>query len=167
MRSAPRWVLALAFAVAIAAGCGSGDEHGAGDPAELACDETTEAGTSIEAATTRDDAAPELELGGEPYTVALSETEPTYVRVEIAEDAAALLLLDTEDVVTALYHGDEEEELVAAGPVERCEEDIPEHFDVDFHESGTYYLELAPSAADTVWLLLLDAAGHGHDDPDH
>lgn len=157
------WV-ALAVALALGAGCGSDHAHdeGSPDPAELACEETAEEGTSLEAGSARDDSAPEIELGGEPYTVTVSDTAPTYVRVEIADHAVALLLVDAEDAVTALYHGDEEEELVSGGPVEACADDIPEHFDIDFHEAGTYYIELSPSAAGTVWLLLSDAAGHGH-----
>lgn len=162
------WIAVLALAGALM-GCGSEDdeEEGRPDPAELACEEIDEVGETIEAPTTRDDRAPEIELSGEPQTVTLSETEPTYVRIEIAEDTAAILLLGTEDAVAGLYHGDEEEELVSAGPVEHCAEDIPEHFDVDFHEAGTYYLELAPSAASTLWLLLSEAAGHADEDSEH
>jgi hypothetical protein len=164
-----RWILGMALSLALGAGCGSDDEHEhhEDDPAVLACDETSEEGTSATASTTRDDSAPELELDGEPYAITVSDSEPTFVRIEIAEDTAALLLVDTEDAVSALYHEDEEEELVSAGPVDACADDLVEHFDVDFHEAGTYYLELSPSAAGTLWLLLRDAAGHGHEHDDH
>jgi hypothetical protein len=167
MRIELRWMAALTIAMALA-GCGDDTQESAvADPAELACDEVDEAGDSIEASSQRDDSAPEIELGGEPYTVTLSDTEPTYVRVEITEDTAALLLLGTEDAVAALYHEDEEEDLESAGPAEHCADDIPEHFDIDFHEAGTYYVELAPSASSTVWLLLSDAAGHGPEEHEH
>jgi hypothetical protein len=142
---------------------GSDDEASLPDPAELACEETDEAGSEVTAATERDETAPEVEIGGEPYTVALSADEPTYLRVEVTEDTAAILLLGTEDAVTALYHEQEEEELSSAGPDEFCADEIPEHFDVDLHEPGTYFIELAPSAQPEVWLLLLNAEGHGHD----
>jgi hypothetical protein len=167
MKNALRWAVVVA-AVAALTGCGDDPEEAAApDPAELACDEVDEAGESIEGSTERDESAPEIELGGEPYTVALSGSEPTYVRVEVSEDTPALLLLGTEDAVAALYHEDDEEELLSAGPAEHCADEIPEHFDVDFHESGTYYLELAPSASSTVWLLLSGAAGHADEGHDH
>jgi hypothetical protein len=155
-------ITALAVA-SVLVGCGD-DDGDVPDPTAAACDEIDEAGDRIEAATARDDDAPRIELGGEPFTVALSDVEPTYVRIDIAEESAAVLLLGAEDAVSALYHGDEEEELVPAGPVEHCADDIPEHFDVDFHEAGTYFLELAPSAASTLWLVLADATGHGHEE---
>jgi hypothetical protein len=161
------WVAVLSVVAALV-GCGDDEEEATvPDPAELACDEVDEAGEHIEASTERDDSAPEIELGGEPYTVALSDTEPTYVRIEISEDTPALLLLGTEDAVAALYHEDDEEELVSAGPAEQCADEIPEHFDIDFHEAGTYYVELAPSASSTVWLLLARADGHAEDGQHH
>jgi hypothetical protein len=166
MKNELRWVAVLAVVAALA-GCGDDEEEAAvPDPAELACEEVDEAGESIEASTERDESAPEIELGGEPFAVALSDTEPTYVRVDITEDTPALLLLGTEDAVAALYHEDDEEELVSAGPVEQCADEIPEHFDIDFHEAGTYYIELAPSASSTLWLLLSGAEGHGDDGHD-
>jgi hypothetical protein len=167
MKNELRW-LAVLFVVAALVGCSDDEEEATvPDPAELACDEVDEVGEGIDASTARDVNTPEIELGGEPYTVALSDTEPTYVRVEISEDTPALLLLGTEDTVAALYHEDDEEELVSAGPVEQCADEIPEHFDVDFHEAGTYYIELAPSASSTLWLLLSGAEGHGDEGHDH
>jgi hypothetical protein len=142
-----------------AAGAGGGD-----DPAVLACAERDEAGESLTASSAPDESAPALEIDGEPRTVALPDGEAGYVRVEIGEDTFALLLLEAENVVTGLYHGDEEEELISAGPVDPCADDIPEHFDVDFHEAGTYYVRLGPSALPEVWLVLADGAGHGDDD---
>jgi hypothetical protein len=173
-RSTRRWLPALALMLGA---CGDDDHDGhdhdgaagAGseeDPAALACEERDEAGDAITAATARDDSAPEIAIDGEPRTVTLPDGEAGYVRVEIEEDTLALLLLQAENVVTGLYHGDEEEELVSAAAVDACAQDIPEHFDVDFHEAGTYYLRLGPSALPEVWLLLADAEGHADHEHD-
>jgi hypothetical protein len=133
------------------------------DPAEHACERTAEAGRKLMAGTARDDSAPRIELGDEPVTVELaSSDEPSYVRVEVDEDTPALLFTSAENVLTGLFHEDDEEEIDAAGANEFCEDDIPEHFDLDLHEPGTYYLQLGPSALDEVWILLTAAEGHAH-----
>jgi len=144
------------------AACGDDGNAEPPDPAEAACVEVDEAGHPITASSTRDDAAPEIEIGAEPYAVRVSPDDPTFVRVEVAEDTAALLLVDTTDAVAALYHGPDEEPLESAGADEFCPEEIPEHFDLDLHQPGTYFIELGPSAVPEVWLLLSGAEGHAH-----
>lgn len=152
----------LALATLLA--CGDDDlaSEAKEDPAEHACEQTDEAGDRVSAGADRDDSAPRIELGDEPVTVELAGDEPRYLRVEVDEDTPVLLFASAENVVTGLFHGDEEEEIDAAGPNELCEQDIPEHFDLDLHEPGTYYLQLGPSALDKVWILLVGAEGHAH-----
>lgn len=152
---------ALAFALS-AVGCGGDDTQALPDPAELACAEVDEAGSPITASLERDETAPEIEVGAEPYAVTLSPDASTYVRIVVDADTPAILLLGAADVVTALYHEQEEEELTSAGADEFCADEIPEHFDVDLHQAGTWFVELAPSAVDEVWLLLSAAEGHAH-----
>lgn len=132
------------------------------DPAEHACEHAGEEGERLRASSERDDSAPEIALGDEPFTIELTGDEPGYVRVEVDEDTPVLLFASAENVVTGLFHEDQEEAIDAAGPNEFCEDDIPEHFDLDLHEPGTYYLQLGPSVLDEAWILLTEAEGHGH-----
>lgn len=166
MKTEMRIACCLLTAAVASSACGGDDAHEPADPAQLACDETDEAGTEIAASTARDETAPEIEIGAEPYAVALSASDRTYVRIEADEDTEAILLLGAEHVVTALYHEDAEEEIASAGANASCPDEIPEHYDLELHEPGTYFIELAPSAVDSVWLLLSGAAGHGHSDED-
>jgi len=164
MQSQPA-ALCLICALAPVLACGDNDpkpdaEHE--DPAEHACEHTGESGDAVSAGAERDASAPEIELGDDPYTVALRDGEPGYVRIEVDEDTPVLLFASAANVVTSLYHEDEEEEIDGAGANEFCDDDIPEHFDLDLHEPGTYYLQLGPSALDEVWILVTEAEGHSH-----
>ncbi|MCK6529513.1 hypothetical protein L6R50_18825 [Myxococcota bacterium] len=154
---AARWLL-TAGALALA-GC----EPEVEDPAAHACEHVSEAGTAVTASDVMDANTPEIVLGEEPHTVTLAAATPGYVRVEIEGDTAALLFAGTADVVQGLFHGTEEESLPEPSPNDLCAEDIPEHYDLDFHEAGSYYLELLSAQGGDVWLLLSSAEGHGHE----
>ena len=149
----------LTLLVSTLFGCAS--EEAVEDPEAHACEHVTEAGTAVTAAADTA-SAPGISVGEEPYTVALVDGAAGYVSIEISEDTPALLFLGTAGVASNLWHGDEEEGLPEGAPSEACADDIPEHFDLDFHEAGTYYLELGPAAVTDVWLLLTSAEGHAH-----
>ena len=133
------------------------------DPEAHACEHVTEGGTAITAGADTA-SAPGISVGDEPYVVTLVDSAAGYLSIEIAEDTAALLFLGTANVAATLWHGEEDEGLPEPAPNERCAEDIPEHFDLDFHEAGTYYLELGPAAVPDVWLYLSIADGHAHEE---
>lgn len=141
-------------------GCSSGEE--AEDPEVHACEHVGEAGTAVTAGADTA-SAPAIAVGQEPYTVTLVDGAAGYVSVEVTEDTPALLFVGTADVAANLWHGDEEEGLPEPSPNELCAEDIPEHFDLDFHEAGTYYLTFGPAAVSEVWLMLSSAEGHAHE----
>lgn len=159
IRGAPaaRW-LVTAGALALA-GC----EAEAEDPATHACEHVSDAGTAVTASDAMDASTPEIALGDEPHTVTLAAATPGYVRVEVEGDTAALLFVGTADVLQGLFHGTDEESLPEPSPNDLCADDIPEHYDLDFHEAGSYYLELLSAPGGDVWLLLASAAGHGHE----
>ncbi len=129
---------------------------------EHACEHATEAGGALTAGATRED-APELPLDGEPYTVTLVDGASGFLAVPVTGDTAALLFAGTADVVTGFYEGDTAVTLPEAAPIEDCADDIPAHYDLDFHEAGTWYLEVGPAAVSEVWLLLGEGA-HGHEE---
>ena len=140
-----------------------GDEE---DPGEHACEHVTEAGAAVTAAATREesgDAA--IDISEEPYTIALVSGEEGWISIDVSgAEEPSLLFIDTADVVTGLFHNDEEDDELSAGsPNEFCVDDIPEHFDLDLHE-GTWHLRLGPAAVDSVWLSLLSAEDHAHDE---
>lgn len=135
-------------------------EVAAEDPIEHACEQAATAGDALDSSATMDDSTALLPIDSEPYTVALIDGTPSYVAVEVSEDTATLLFVGTADVVTGLYNGAEEVELPASEGVDVCPDDIPEHFDLDFHTAGTWYIQLGPAAITEVWLLLSTAEGH-------
>lgn len=132
------------------------------DPEAHACEVIDEAGTAITAAAAMDATAPSITPGETPYTVTLVESAPGYVAIEVAEDTPALLFMGTADVAADLYLPDGTAMgLPDPAPVEACTE-IPEHYDLDLHETGTWYLELGPAAVAEVWLLL-HPGSHTHE----
>lgn len=134
------------------------------DPAEHACEHAgTQSGT-LTAGAAMDTTAPVLPLDGEPYEVTLVAGAPGYLAVEIPGDTAALLFAGTADVVTGWYNGTEDAGLPEGAPNELCADDIPEHFDLDFHTAGTWYIEVGPAAVADVWLMLASAEGHAHEE---
>ena len=139
------------------------------DPAEHAC-EVLEPGTTADTATAaaaRDDSPPELAMGETALDVTLTEDGGGWLHIDVSEDTMALLFVDTADVVTGLYHNDEQDnELPTGSPNSLCSDVSPEHYDLDLHE-GEWALELGPSALDTVRLLLISADGHGHEEHEH
>jgi hypothetical protein len=133
------------------------------DPEVHACEHVSEGGTAITAGADTA-SAPGIAVGDEPYTVTLVDSAPGYLSIEISEDTPALLFMGTADVAATLWHGEEEEGLPDPAPNDLCPDDIPEHFDLDFHEAGTFYLELGPAAVSDVWLYLSSAEGHAHEE---
>ncbi|MFN7147370.1 MAG: hypothetical protein ACK4YP_26615 [Myxococcota bacterium] len=132
------------------------------DPEAHACEHVTEAGTTVVAGADPASAGA-IAIGEEPYTVTLVEGAAGYVAIEVDEDTPALLFLGTADVAASLWHGEEEVGLSSPAPNDLCPDDIPEHYDLDLHEAGTWLLELGPAAVSDVWLLLSSAEGHGHE----
>ena len=150
---------ALSFAA-----CGGDDHADDPDPAMLACDEVGETPTDVTAASARDATAPEIAFSGEPVQVALPSGASGFVRVVTDEpEELGILLFDQTDALAAIWHEDASTMPVSAGEDPFCPDEIPEHFDVDFEEPGTYYLELGPTSTDSVWMILSGAAGHGHE----
>lgn len=133
------------------------------DPAEHACEHV---GTSEETLTAG--AAPGegdvLAIDGEPRMVTLVDGAAGYVSVVVEGDTAALLFAGTADIVNGLYNEGTEETLPEGAPNEFCATDIPEHFDLDFHTAGTWSIEVGPAAVSEVWLLLISAEGHAHEE---
>lgn len=138
----------------------SGDA--AEDPSVHACEMVGDPGTAVTAAATLEDATPDLAVDGAPYTVTLVDGAPGYVGIEVTGDTPALLFMGLADVVAELHGPDGAAVgLPDPAPVDACAE-IPEHYDLDLHEAGTWVLELGPAAVADVWLLLHEADGHAH-----
>jgi hypothetical protein len=144
------------------AACGGDDDPPAEDPEMHACEEASTAGSAITASAVRDDTAPVVEIAETPFMAELPDGAAGYVRLDIAGDTAALLFTQETGVLAGLFHEDAEETLGEGEPNELCPEDLPEHFDVDFHEAGTWYLELGPTGTNQAWFLLTTAEGHEH-----
>ncbi|HEY8944938.1 MAG TPA: hypothetical protein VIM73_11785 [Polyangiaceae bacterium] len=155
-----KWLVVPSFALLLTA-CGDDapTESAEEDPAEHACEHAGEQGTEVTASDTAD-SAPELALSDEPYTVILTPGSVGYVSLETP--AEALLLAAQADVVTGLFLDGEELPLGEGAPNEFCAEDVPEHFDMDLDEAGTYTLRLGPVGVDSIWLAYVPAAGHAH-----
>jgi hypothetical protein len=162
-----------AILLAMSGGCGDdgsmsgdgalGDGSGGPDPAELACDEVAEPGTPIAAVEARDATAPEVTIGAEPYLVSLPAGGTGYVRLVTDEpETLAILFFRSTGVLSALYFDDADFafDVTSAGEDTFCPSDIPEHFDIDLEDPGTYYLEL--TAASDAWLFVAGGVGHGH-----
>jgi len=131
------------------------------DPEAHACEHVAEAGTAVTAGADPASAGA-ISVGEEPYTVTLVDGAAGYVSIAIDGDTPALLFMGVADVAATLWHETEEEGLPAPAPNDLCPTDIPEHYDLDFHEAGTYYLELGPAAVSDVWVMLTSAEGHAH-----
>lgn len=132
------------------------------DPEAHACEHAADAGTTVVAGADAASAGA-IAIGEEPYTVTLVDGAAGFVAVEVTGDTPALLFLGTADVAASLWHGDEEVGLPSPAPNDLCPDDIPEHYDLDLHEAGTWTIELGPAAVADVWLLLSSAEGHGHE----
>jgi hypothetical protein len=155
MRNFNRFIVVIPTALAACAG-GEGEE----DLALHACEQIGEAGETVAAAATLEEAAQaEIEPSEAPFTVALVDGGG-FVNVHIHEETDALLFVDVADVVSGLYLDGEAQSLATPGPNEDCPEDIPEHWDLELTE-GEWTLEFGPSALDEIWLMLL-SGGHDH-----
>ena len=134
------------------------------DPAAHACEHAATSEGSITAGAAMDTTAGALPIDAEPYTAVLTAGAPGYLAIEVTGDTPALLFLGVADVAANLYSGAEEVGLPEGAPNEACATDIPEHFDLDLHTAGTWYLELGPAAIDQVWISLASAEGHAHEE---
>lgn len=132
------------------------------DPALHACEHVAEAGTAL-TADGDPTLAPTLALADEPYTVALLDGEVSHVLLEPTEAVTALLFANPADVVSGLTDPSGAEVLPVPSPNPDCPEDIPEHFDLEL-EPGTWTLALGPAAVQSVWLMLIEAGEHAHDE---
>lgn len=133
------------------------------DPAEHACEQVSDDGQAVEATADQAD-APVLSVSAAPYAVTLPESGAARAGfVKLRGPADLLLFTDTEAVVTSfLAPGSDTNELPEPAPNEFCADALPEHFDLDLEESGDYVVALGPTSAESVWLMVLDAADHGH-----
>ncbi len=130
------------------------------DPLEHACEHLAEgAGTAVTAGATPEE-APSLSVGEEAYTVSLVAGAAGYVGVTVTGDTAAILFVDTADVAANLWNGTEEVGLPEGGANDFCPESIPEHYDIDLHTAGTWYIELGPAAVADLWLMVAPAGDH-------
>ncbi|MFW5926281.1 MAG: hypothetical protein ACOCV4_08955 [Myxococcota bacterium] len=163
MKTQRMMVLWLGLCVLALPACGDGaemEEHEE-DPAEHACEEAAEAGAPLTAGADMA-GAPTVQIGDEPYLVQLPAGSSGFVKLETdAPGEEVILFFQTTDVLAEVYDAAGEPlGIPSAGPNAQCPEDLPEHFDVDLTEAGTYFLELGPTATDEAWLLVSDAAGH-------
>lgn len=155
------YIALMTSALVWAAACGTEEE--AEDPAVHACEQVAEAAAELTASASPDDTAPELAFDGEPVRVALPAGMAGYVRVVTdAPEELGILFFDRTEVLNGIVHEGASLPATSAGANAFCPDEIPEHFDVDFEEPGTYFLELGPTATDEVWMILSDAGGHGH-----
>jgi hypothetical protein len=155
--------LSIAWTAVLLGACGDpeSEQLAEEDPAEHACEHVGQAGTPIQGADTRSADAPEIAQAETPYEVALSRSAPVYVR--LVGPADGLLFSNPSQIVNGLYfESSTATELPEGAPNEFCPSDVPEHFDLALEQAGNYYLELAPSAVASVWLLHTSAEGHGH-----
>ncbi len=132
------------------------------DPGVHACEQLDAAGTGIDAGASIDEATA-IEPSEQPYEVTLASDSSTWLRIEVDQEEELLLFVDLADVVLDLLHEQSPEGVADAGANEHCPDDLPAHFHLDLHEPGTYQLELAPSAADSLWLMLLESGEHEHE----
>ncbi len=124
------------------------------DLGEHACEHVDLTGTEIVAALSRDlDDSAKVEISGEPYTVALPDGAPGYVRIELLEAIDAVLFVGASGVVGSLTECDCPEPLPEPSPNGYCSEDIPEHYHLHL-DPGTWHLELSSADLDEVWLML-------------
>lgn len=139
--------------------CGDKEEEHE-DPALHACEELG-GGESI-TASADPESAPALHHG-EGHTVALTSGEVGYVAIEADEAGEMLLFADTSDVVTGLWFNGAELTLPEGSPNSDCPTEIPDHYDLDFEEVGTYVIQLGPAVVDSVWLMVSEG-GHAHEE---
>lgn len=130
------------------------------DPLEHACEHFAEGpGTAVSAGATPEE-APGLTIGEEAYTVSLVAGAAGYVGINVTGDTAAILFLNTADVANNLWKGTEEVGLPEAAPDDFCPDDLPEHYDLDLHTAGSWYIELGPAAVADLWLMVAPAGDH-------
>jgi hypothetical protein len=144
--------------------CGSNSNEPASeeeeDPAVHACEMVGSPGTAIDAAEERD-MAPSLVVDEQPYTVALPRMKDGYL--ELLGPMDALLFAAPANIVTGLFEASGTVNLLpTASPNDRCPTQIPEHWDLELTTADRFHLKLGPAAVDSVWLMLTDAADHGH-----
>lgn len=132
------------------------------DPEVHACEMVGEPGVSVTAGARMDSSAGTVEVGEDPFTVTLVAGAAGFVGIPVSGDTPALLFMGTADVAVELYDADGAAMgLGDPAPVEACTE-IPEHYDLDLHSAGTWYLELGPAAVTEVWLLI-HPGSHEHE----
>ncbi|MBW2264523.1 MAG: hypothetical protein JRG91_21365 [Deltaproteobacteria bacterium] len=151
---------ALLVAVLLAA-CNVMEPVGLG---EQACAQVSVAGTAVDAAPSMDEAsASVIGISAEPWTVALVPGGPGFVRIDVLEDAGAVLFAGEAGVVRGLTFCGIDFPLPDPAPNGFCSEDIPEHVHLAL-PSGVWHLELESDSVDSVWLLLAPVAvAHDHE----
>lgn len=132
--------------------------------AEHACEHVEVEGTAVEAALIPDEAgSASITISAEPYTVGLPTGANGFVRIEVEEDAEAVLFVGEAGVVQSLTFCGYGVELAEPAPNGMCSDTIPEHYHLHLWP-GIWHLELGPASGDTLWLLLMPhAAAHEHE----
>jgi hypothetical protein len=131
---------------------------------EHACEHVDEAGTSLDAAPSIDEAGDALvEISGEPYSVGLDAGTPGFVRIEVLEDTPAVLFVGAAGVIQELLLWDVPVPLPEPAADGFCGDVIPEHFHLSLYP-GFWHLRLESPDAGSVWLMLAPAGAHVHTD---
>jgi hypothetical protein len=138
------------------------------DPAEHACEVFEDGETTPVTAGDAADNGDELDPSEAAFSVTLIDdgtgVYSGYVILDVHEaELDALLFAGTADVVNGLWLDGADVGLPTPAPNEFCGDDIVEHWEMELTE-GEYALELGPAAVDSLWLMFMEAEGHGHDE---
>lgn len=142
LRPAP-WLCVLA--------CGPEPEIEQQPSAEYGCLHIAE-GTLVDVSAERSTASV-IVVGREPYRINMLPDVPGFVAVESPAGGDVVVLADFPDTLTALWRGDDREEVAAGEPNPYCEEDIPALYEISL-AAGTNHLELGPVFQGNVWLMI-------------
>lgn len=100
-------------------------------------------------------AATTLTLGREPYRINMLPDVPGFVGLELAQETPVVVLVDFAGTLSAVWRGDDREEVSGGEPNPYCEDDIPEHHELTL-AAGTNHLELGPVFQGNVWLMIAE-----------
>ncbi|MBA2665124.1 MAG: hypothetical protein H0U74_22750 [Bradymonadaceae bacterium] len=170
-RLAMKFILVGLLSMTIATlGCGHDDhDHDLNneDPAEEACAHATDTPTAVSAAAQRADATASVSLGHTHYRVALVEDAETAgqfrgsVRYIAGAEADYAIFLSV-DAPLAVFEADATTavEIESSAGVDACVELARQH--VVELKAGTYILELGPTSASHVSILIESLGGAHH-----
>ena len=145
-----RW---LSPPLILAAACSGEPEVAEISTAEYGCLHIAE-GQLADVSTERS-AAVTLSLGRDPYRINMLPDVPGFVALELGAETPVVVLTDFAGTLSAVWRGDEREELPEGAPDPYCDEDIPEHHELTL-AAGTNHLELGPVYQGNVWLMIAE-----------